>query len=150
MAKKTEALLDPQRHLGFLLRRAQQRHLALWTQEVSNQVTGIQYSVLAVLDRLPEISQRELGDELDLERSTINDLVIRLEKAGLIARTGDARDARRKVLTITPAGHDVLTELQPRVTALQGVLSGSLSTAEVTALKQLVAQLLGSDEHLNN
>ncbi|CAB4894403.1 MAG: MarR family transcriptional regulator [Actinobacteria bacterium] len=133
---------DPQRHLGFMLRRAQQRHLALWTQEVSAQVTGIQYSVLAVLDRLPKISQRELGEELDLERSTINDLVGRLEKSGLIRRSDDEVDRRRKVLEITAAGHGVLRELQPRVELLQTVLAGDLTGAEVSELKRLVAVLL--------
>ena len=133
---------DPQRHLGFMLRRAQQRHLAMWTQEVSAQVTGIQYSVLAVLDRLPKISQRELGEELDLERSTINDLVGRLEKSGLIRRSDDEVDRRRKVLEITSAGHGVLRALQPRVELLQTVLAGDLTGAEVSELKRLVAVLL--------
>lgn len=79
-------LPEPQRHVGNLIRRAQQLHLATWSRVADPDITSTQYSILAILDRLGEASQRELGDEADLDRSTIADLVRRMEKSGLIAR----------------------------------------------------------------
>lgn len=130
--------LEPQKHLGFLLRRAQQKHLELWSSTVSSKVSGIQYSVLAVLERKPNISQRELGDELDLERSTINDLVLRLERRRLISRSLDSLDKRRKVLQITQLGKKTLEGLVPAVEILQQHLSQELNPHEVAELQRLL------------
>jgi DNA-binding MarR family transcriptional regulator len=70
---------EPLRHTGHLIRRAQQRHAALWQEHVSAEVSSVQYAALAVLERMPGASQSELGAELDLDRSTIADIVSRLE-----------------------------------------------------------------------
>ena len=94
-------LPEPQRHIGNLIRRAQQLHLVTWARVASAEITSAQYSILAVLDRAGEASQRELCDEVDLDRSTIADLVRRMEKADLIARRRAEGDARRNVVTLT-------------------------------------------------
>ena len=73
-------------HIGYLLRRAQQAHVAVWQSEVSKEVTSVQFGVLSVLARTPGASQTELCAQLDLDRSTIADIVARLERRGLIER----------------------------------------------------------------
>ncbi|WP_309069155.1 MarR family transcriptional regulator, partial [Microbacterium sp.] len=112
---------EPLRHLGHLLRRAQQMHLAAWQRDVSRDVTSVQYAVLTVLERLPGSSQATLGAELDLDRSTIADLVARMTRRGLIERASDASDRRRNVLKLTAAGRATVAELRPRVEGLEFV-----------------------------
>ncbi|WP_194420974.1 MarR family winged helix-turn-helix transcriptional regulator [Microbacterium abyssi] len=127
-------LPEPQRHVGNLIRRAQQLHLATWARVADPDITSTQYSILAVLERLGEASQRELGDEVDLDRSTIADLVRRMEKSGLIARQRAAGDARRNVVTLTEHGAAEYARLVPRVVEVQRELTAHLDPAESAAL----------------
>jgi DNA-binding MarR family transcriptional regulator len=125
---------EPQRHVGNLIRRAQQLHLATWARVVSAEITSAQYSILAVLDRLGEASQRELCDEVDLDRSTVADLVRRMEKAGLITRRRAEGDARRNVVTLTELGATERERLAPLVVEVQRELTAHLDPAESAAL----------------
>lgn len=133
-AVSTADLPEPQRHVGNLIRRAQQLHLATWARVASADITSAQYSILAVLDRSGEASQRELCDEVDLDRSTIADLVRRMEKAGLIARQRAEGDARRNVVTLTEHGATERRRLAPLVIEVQRELTGHMDDTESDAL----------------
>ena len=127
-------LSEPQRHVGNLIRRAQQLHLATWTRVASAEITSAQYSILLVLERRGEASQRELCDEVDLDRSTIADLVRRMQNAGLITRERSAGDARRNVVRLTELGAAERARLAPLVVEVQRELTGHLAAAEADAL----------------
>lgn len=129
-------------HTGSLIRRAQQRHVAIWMREVSTDVTSVQYAVLLVLEQRPGVSQRELGDELDLDRSTIAELAARMVRNGLVERISDPQDKRRNTLFLTTTGRALLAELKPRVDNVERVLTQELSTAERDTLRQLIERLL--------
>jgi len=129
-------------HTGSLIRRAQQRHAAEWTRLVSSTITSVQYAALAILADAPGASQRELGDALEIDRSTIADLAARLERHGLVVREQDATDRRRNVLRLTPAGQDALHQLRPQVDAVEQAMTRDLSAAEVAELRRLLRGIL--------
>ena len=124
----------------------QQLHVAAWRRDVSTDVSSVQFAVLSVLDRRPGSSQAELGNELDLDRSTIADLVGRMVGRGLLTRTTDDIDQRRRVLALTAAGEAMVTELQPRVAALEEVLLAGLRDAERAELRRLLRIALTAAE----
>ena len=86
--RRRRAALRPIRgaaeYTGYLIRRAQQLHAALWLREVG--ITSVQFGVLNVLALHPDIDQRTVGEHLGLDRSTIADLVARLETRGYLRR----------------------------------------------------------------
>ncbi len=131
-------------HTGSLIRRAQQRHAAEWMRLVSNTITSVQFAALAILAETPGASQRELGDVLEIDRSTIADLVARLERHGLVARDQDEADRRRKVLRLTPAGLHELKRLRPHVDAVEQAMTEALSKDEVAELRRLLRGLLAA------
>ncbi|MGH2914961.1 MAG: MarR family winged helix-turn-helix transcriptional regulator [Solirubrobacteraceae bacterium] len=133
---------EPLRHTGHLLRRAQQLHVAVWLRDVCFQTTSVQFAALTVLDQRPRASQRELGRVLDLDRSTIADLVARMARRGLIQRERDLDDRRRNVLQLTAAGHDELARLRPRVDAIEPILTAGLSPGERAELRRLLGRML--------
>ncbi len=133
---------EPEVHLGYLIRRAQQRHVALWAEMVSTEITSVQYSVLAVLDR-GDASQRELCDAVDLDRSTIADLVSRMQRRGLIGRQRDAADARRNTVSLTEFGRAERARLRPMVAQLQTRLAAGVADAELDGLMAGLRALLG-------
>lgn len=137
---------EPLRHIGHLLRRAQQRHVAAWLRDVCAETTSVQFAALAVLDRRAGASQRELGRELDLDRSTIADLVGRMVRRGLIERERAPEDRRKNVLQLTPAGRDELARLRPRVDVMDARLTAGLKPDERHELRLLLHRML---EHVS-
>lgn len=136
--------LDLARHTGFLVRRTQQAHLAVWAQEVGTGLTNVQFGVLNVLRRLGRASQRELCDALDLDRSTVAGLVARLEARGLVARVRAADDRRRNVVALTPDGEDVLRATAPAAARVDAVLTAPLTPDERAELQRLLARVLAA------
>lgn len=130
------------RYTGHLVRRAQQLHLALWNREVSLEISSVQYAALHVIAAQPGISQRELGSELSLDRSTIADLVDRMTRRGLLSQERSANDRRRKVLTVTAQGAQALAELTPAVDRVDELITGGLSTEERDQLRGLLRSML--------
>jgi len=142
MARVTEPL-DLTRHTGFLVRRAQQAHLAAWAQEVGPRLTNVQFGVLNVLHRRGEASQRELCDDLDLDRSTVAGLVARLEARRLVARGRAATDRRRNVVRLTDDGVELLHRLVPAAARVDDVLTSALTAPERETLQRLLTKVLG-------
>lgn len=131
---------------GSLVRRAQQRHLAVWQSEVSTEITSVQYAALEILRRTPGINQRRLGDELDVDRSTIADLVARMVRNELIERSDDPVDKRSYVLFLTPAGKTQLSTLRPSVVEVERILTAKLTAEEGRELRRLLLALLPGEE----
>lgn len=134
------------RHLGALIRRAQQVHVALWSRDVSDRLSSVQYAVLELLTHLPGSSQKTIGDELGLDRSTVADVVRRMEAAGLLDRTRDPDDHRRNVVVLTDGGRSEYTALTPAVLALQHELVRELSADETAELGRLISRVLATHE----
>ncbi len=131
---------------GHLIRRALQRHNSLWQRLVSRDVSSVQYAVLAILDQKPQISQNELGANLDLDRSTVAVLIARMLKSGLISREQDPDDRRRNLLSASPEGERELKKLTPKVVELNRILVEDLNAAEVSTLHDLLHTILRSPD----
>ncbi|MGC4029829.1 MAG: MarR family winged helix-turn-helix transcriptional regulator [Steroidobacteraceae bacterium] len=135
-------------HLGFLIRRAQQLHVALWARIVSTEISSVQYSILAALGRRGEASQREICDDIDLDRSTVADLVARMERRGLIRRHRDPHDGRRNTVTLTASGRAEHRRLAPLVEQVQHELAAGLAQRDRKALREGLQSLLAASAAL--
>ncbi|GJH05239.1 MarR family winged helix-turn-helix transcriptional regulator [Paraburkholderia terrae] len=131
---------------GSLVRRAQQRHVAVWLSEVSAEITSVQYAALEILHKTPGVNQRQLGNELDVDRSTIADLVARMVRNGLIERSDDPVDKRSYVLFLTADGKKQLASLRPRVEEVERILTARLTQRESLELRRLLLALLPPQE----
>ena len=65
----------------------------------------------------------------------------KLEQAGLIAREPDPRDRRGVLITLTPAGLEVIDRLMPAHLANEHRIIGALSEAEQRRLADLLRKL---------
>ena len=106
------------------------------------ETSSVQYSILAVLDRLTEASQKELCDEVDLDRSTVADLVARMERRGLIERRRDSRDSRRNVVSLSASGVAEHTRLASLVESVQIELTRNLTHEDRDGLVRILRLML--------
>jgi MarR family transcriptional regulator, temperature-dependent positive regulator of motility len=133
-------------HPGHLLRRAVQVMNLLWNEEVSHSITSPQFAALNALYREPNLDQRTLGERISLDRSTMAEVVSRLDARGLIRSVRDPRDGRRKTITLTAKGLRVVRELIPRTHAMTGRLVGPLDQRQRDELLRLLTKVVGASE----
>lgn len=137
---------EPERHIGYLIRRAQQLHVAVWARVVSTEISSVQYSILVLLERHSGASQRELCDMVDLDRSTIAELVSRMERRGLISRHRDPDDGRRNTLEITGRGLLERQRLRPLVEKVQEELVAPLAQEDRALLWRALRAVVDRDD----
>lgn len=96
-------LVDEQ--VGFLLRRAQQRHAAIFQAGMAEaDLTPRQFTALIKIVELGRITQNHLGRLAAMDPATIQGVVRRLIARGLVHRAPDPADRRTAVLAPTPSG----------------------------------------------
>jgi DNA-binding MarR family transcriptional regulator len=107
--------------VGFLLRVAMQRHTTIFTGRMIEELTQTQFAALAKLLEAGPCSQNHLGRLIYLDAATIKGVVDRLRARGLVATANDAKDRRRRAVTLTPAGRritEAATAVAAQITAL--------------------------------
>ena len=92
-------------HVGFLLRRAHQRHVALFTAAMAHvELTPTQFTALLRTVQARRTTQNLLGRLAAMDPATIQGVVQRLIARGVIRRRPDPMDRRMAVLEPTEAG----------------------------------------------
>src|SRR5687767_7139104 len=99
---------------GYVARRLYQAYVATWARWVDATLTGPQFAVRG----RPGEDQGSLASAVALDRSTMADIVRRLEERGLITRQTAVNDRRRKLLYLTEAGTQQLVAVERRARAL--------------------------------
>jgi len=110
------------------------------------EITPVQYSAILAINNHPGIDQTALCNIIAFDRSTIGDVVTRLEKKKLIKRVSGPADRRTKSLSITPAGRRLIGDIEPAVLATQRLILAPLKPGERAVFMQMLKQLV----HLNN
>ena len=97
------------RRPGFLLRRAHQISVALFLEEAAGLgLTTTQYGAMVVLRARGSLDQVGIATLVGIDRSTPALVVSKLEEAGYVERRDNAVDKRRKIITLSKAGHAIL------------------------------------------
>ncbi len=91
--------------VGFLLRRAHQRHAALFQHGIGDpDLTPTQFTALVKMAEHGRVTQNQLGRYTAMDPATIQGVVRRLIARGLAHRVPDPLDRRTAVLSASPAG----------------------------------------------
>jgi DNA-binding MarR family transcriptional regulator len=127
---------------GHLIRRAQQISTALFTDECGAfDLTSVQYAALCAIKANPNVDATRLSALIAFDRSTIGDVVERLESKGWISRRSSLQDRRIKLLRLSPAGTKLLVQVGPAVRRVQERLLAPLAPRDRALVIRLLAQL---------
>jgi DNA-binding MarR family transcriptional regulator len=97
--------------------------------------TVLQYTALTVLERRSGLTSAELARNAFVTPQSMGDLVTALERRDLVTRHRDPRHARRLLISLTPAGQELLTRMEPQVRELEERMLGGLANGERAALR---------------
>lgn len=94
---------DIEDQVGFLLRRAHQRHAALFGAAFPD-LTPTQFNALVRTVEQGAVTQNQLGRLCAMDPATVQGVVRRLVERGLVSRSADPDDRRALILSATEAG----------------------------------------------
>jgi DNA-binding MarR family transcriptional regulator len=94
-----------QDQIGFILRKAHQRHVAIFASKIGD-LTPPQFAALAMLAEVGETSQNHFGQLIAMDAATVKGVVDRLASRGYVTVAKDSGDKRRLLVTPTPAGRE--------------------------------------------
>lgn len=133
-------VLDEQ--VGFLMRRAQQRHIAIFQRIMGDDgPTPTQFAAMTKLSGGEEISQNLLGRMTAMDPATIKGVIARLEERGLAERLPDPDDHRRVRVRLSPRGREAMPGLIEKARAITAATLAPLSREEAERLLALLARL---------
>jgi len=128
---------------GYLFRRMQQIAVALFVEECrASDLTPVQYAALVAIHTHPGIDATRLSAVIAFDRSTLGNVIERLQAKKLIERKPSPQDKRVKLLYLTRAGATVLGDIMPSVDRAQARMLQPLKAADRKALMTLLSRLV--------
>ena len=101
----------------------------------------MQFAALFAIREHPGIDATRLSTVIAFDRSTIGDVLERLEAKGWITRGASAHDRRVKLLHLAPAGAALLRRVMPAVQRVQDRILAPLAAPDRATLIRLLAAL---------
>lgn len=132
---------------GYLIRRAHQVSVALFAAGMADfDLTPVQFAMLYALMNEPGEDQITLASKVAFDAATSGAVIARLENKGLLRRDADPQDKRRKLLSLTLAGEQMVARMKIAVEQVQNRITAPLSDAEVQELTRLLGKLITGHE----
>jgi MarR family transcriptional regulator, lower aerobic nicotinate degradation pathway regulator len=100
------------------------------------------YGILATIAIKGPLTQQSLGELIQIDRTTIVQLVDDLERMGAVVRGQTPGDRRAYALELTAAGKALLQKAGPRMLATQEQFFEPLLPEERTELQRLLTKLV--------
>jgi len=128
---------------GYLFRRMQQIAVAIFMEECKAfDLTPVQYAALVAIRTHPGIDATRLSAVIAFDRSTLGNVIERLEAKNYVERRPAAEDKRVKLLYLTRTGATLLRDIIPPVERAQARMLQPLRPADRKTLLALLAQLV--------
>ncbi|EFQ57913.1 transcriptional regulator, MarR family [Streptococcus downei F0415] len=85
------------------------------------------YGILLAIHSYPNLTQVKLGEELNLDRTTIGQLIDQLEEKNFVARERNPKDRRQNILVLTSKGKKAVKEMWQEMRAVEMAVIANLS-----------------------
>lgn len=129
-----------QDQIGFILRKANQRHLAIFAARIGD-LTPPQFAALAKLRDVGETSQNQLGSLIAMDAATVKGVIDRLKARGLVSLTRHEIDRRRLLVALTREGNEAIAGLIPLARSVTEETLAPLTAREAGTLLRLLAKI---------
>lgn len=136
--------LDDQ--IGFLLRRAHQRHTALFSRSMPEGLTPTQFAAVARLYETGPLSQNLLGRKIAVDSATIKGVVDRLSARGLVSVASDPSDGRLRLAALTHQGRRTAERCITAAATISSATLDPVAEADHDTILRLLAQLADAED----
>ncbi|MBG9812150.1 MarR family winged helix-turn-helix transcriptional regulator [Priestia filamentosa] len=127
---------------GFLLGKALQQMENKFAEGlVPFNINSRQYGVLLFIEENPYSSQKDISDNLQIDRTTMVSHIDHLETLGFVERTKNPNDRRSYSLLITEKGKEVLNSRWEFLTDVESEVLTPLNQQERQLLKDFLIRI---------
>jgi MarR family transcriptional regulator, lower aerobic nicotinate degradation pathway regulator len=135
---------------GHLIRRAYQIAVAIFMEECAAQnLTPVQFACLAEISSHPGVDATRLATAVAVDRSTLGNVLARMEAKGWIARRPSPHDKRIKLLHPTAEAAPLLESVSPGVDVTQQRILAPLTEEERTTFLRLLERLVDGNNQVS-
>ena len=116
------------------------------------QITGpqdlspLQFGMLASIQDQPGLDQRRLADRMGIDTVSAHHHIEFLEERGLVTRVVDPKDRRSRILKLTKRGLTLRERLRPGIIDAHDRVLSSLSRSEQDTFLRLLTRIVESNE----
>jgi DNA-binding MarR family transcriptional regulator len=129
--------------IGPLLRRAHRKAANAFTAALQSlDLQSKHFGVLLTLHRAGPLSQRQLIERLDSDKSSMVRLIDELEARDLCSRTKAEGDRRAYAVQLTDAGRKVFAEAERTATTVSEALLSGFAPKECQQLQDLLTRFI--------
>lgn len=108
------------------------------------ELSSFQYTILSVLAHNENLSSSRLSRRFYVTPQTMGEVILLLERKGLIERREDPANKKALLLSLTKLGQNVCAEGDAIVKKFERTIFGDLSIAEITTLRDILGSALAS------
>ena len=105
-------------------------------------MTPAQTHVLLYLHENGATTQTALAEQMRVKAPTANGILDRMEEKGLLVRTVDGRDARRRLIRLTEKGEGLVEELRGQFILAESAILQGFDQAEQCQLKSFLQRII--------
>ena len=105
-------------------------------------MTPAQTHVLLYLHENGATTQTTLAEQMRVKAPTANGILDRMEEKGLLVRTVDGRDARRRLIRLTEKGEGLVEELRGQFILAESAILQGFDQAEQCQLKSCLQRII--------
>jgi MarR family transcriptional regulator, lower aerobic nicotinate degradation pathway regulator len=130
--------------IGHLLRRAYQRHVAIFQQTVpDSQLTAAQFVVLCTVRDAGACAIPDIVKATAIEEDSVRGIVERLKWRKLLSVDHPAGDTRAMSVGLTPQGRAMVEQTVPFAQEISEITFGSLTPEERVSIVNLLRKISG-------
>lgn len=136
------SLLNPERSLGFQVRRCHRRFDRLLNARLSNHdlKTGFWYYLRALWVE-DDVTQKHLSDVTNVTETTTVSMITRMIQQGLVSRSRDKVDKRKMRIKLTDRGRDLEGELMKYAVETNRIALEGIPPEEIEICSSVLARM---------
>lgn len=131
--------------IGYLLRRAYQRHVAIFKETVpDSQLTAAQFVVLCAARDQPASEIHDIVRRTAIDEPSVRGIVERLKWRELVTAAHEPGDTRHMEVSLTPAGSALVEQTVPFARQISESTFGGLTQEERVQIVELLRKISGA------
>lgn len=115
---------------------------AMNKQFKDQEITRTQWTALYYIDRINDITQKELADAMKISEPSTTNLVNRLEAADFVQRINNSDNARVKILKLTELGAEKLVNLAHIPIEFNEKATKDISAEDLNTFKRVMRKMI--------
>ncbi len=111
-------------------------------------LTHPRWTALWKLRRMGDaISQKHLAESLEIELPSLMRTLGQLEEQGLVTRVNCEQDKRVRIVYLTEAGRQLITQLESRIVAIRAELLRDITAEQLEIFETVLDQITSNAQH---